>query len=180
MIRVFLDLDGVLVDFAKGIKTKFDMEYPKVRIPDHQFEEFHLELFGKIRTEGVNFWKTLEPMPGAIRMFKYFESKVSVLNILTAWPHTFHNRSDQLSASLGKKFWVESNLDERMSRRTIVCYAKDKHHQVNRFPKDINVLVDDMKDNIERWESVGGVGILHMSPEETILEFERRVLNANL
>lgn len=179
MIRVFLDLDGVLVNFAKGIKDKYDLEYPTTRIPQEEFEAFHDKLFGLIRQDGVNFWKSLEPMPGAIEMFEYFNSTVNELNILTAWPHSFYNRSDQLSASLGKKFWVEDNLNERMARRTIVCFAKDKFHQVNRFPNDINVLIDDMPGNIRDWNAAGGVGILHTSPEKTIEEFKLGVLSAN-
>lgn len=177
MVRVFLDLDGVLVDFAKGIKDRYGMEYPKFRIPDDEFEIFHNTLFGNIRKDGVSFWKGLSPMPGAIDMFRYFDNTVKDLNILTAWPHTFHNRYDQLGASLGKKFWVESNLDVRMSQRTIVCYAEDKWQQVNRFPKDTNVLIDDLPGNIADWERAGGVGILHVSPEQTIKEFEERCLN---
>ena len=30
------------------------------------------------------------------------------------------------------------------------------------------MLIDDRKDNIEDWESKGGVGILHTSAEDTI------------
>lgn len=177
MVRVFLDLDGVLVDFARGIKEKYDLEYPISHIPDDEFADFHNDVFGKIRKDGVSFWKSLYPMPGAIGMFKYFEATVKDLNILTAWPHTFHNRSEQLGASLGKKFWVEENLGVRMAHRTIVCYAKDKWHQVNRFPKDCNVLIDDRPSNIDAWEKAGGIGILHTSPEQTIKEFEERCLN---
>jgi hypothetical protein len=176
MVRVFLDLDGVLVNFAKGIKDKYNLEYPTTRIPNNEFESFHEDLFGRIRKEGVNFWKSLELMPGALDMFKFFEAEVKELNILTAWPHSFNNRSDQLSAALGKKFWVEENLGTRMAMRTIVCFAKDKHHNVNRFPNDTNILIDDMPGNIEKWESVGGIGILHKSPEQTISEFKMRIL----
>ena len=31
-----------------------------------------------------------------------------------------------------------------------------------------HILIDDRKDNIERWEAAGGIGILHTTTENTI------------
>lgn len=46
----------------------------------------------------------------------------------------------------------------------ICCLSKDKQN----FGKPKDILIDDREPNIQRWEEMGGIGILHTSAEETI------------
>jgi len=52
-------------------------------------------------------------------------------------------------------------------------YNKKKYAAPN------HVLIDDRKDNIEGWESEGGVGILHTSAEDTIAKLLNIVYEFN-
>ena len=41
------------------------------------------------------------------------------------------------------------------------------------FSQKGNVLIDDRPENIEAWESEGGIGILHKSAKDTIDELKK-------
>jgi hypothetical protein len=175
MIRLYFDLDGVLVDFYSGIYEKYGLAYPTEKIEQSKFDAFQKELFDNIKKDGVDFWKSLRPLQGAVQMYRELIKHADHVGVITAYPRTFTEKVDILACSLGKKFWIESNLDESLVYRTDVCKASDKHLVARKFPNDVNILIDDMESNINDWNNAGGIGILHKSPADTISEFYQKV-----
>jgi len=63
-----------------------------------------------------------------------------------------------------KEQWIEKHFPRFSSNFNIGPWAEDKNKHC--CPGDI--LIDDMQRNISQWQEAGGIGILHVSAEQTI------------
>ena len=54
-----------------------------------------------------------------------------------------------------------------------VNYQKPEQAQKKIFAQKGNILIDDRPENIEAWESEGGIGILHKNARDTINEIKK-------
>lgn len=101
--RVFIDMDGVLVDFQSGI--------------DQQNEEILKEYEGRL-DEIPGLFANMKPMPGAIEAIhelqKYFD-----LYILSTAPWKNY------SAPSDKVQWVRTYLDDVFHKRVIITHCKN-------------------------------------------------------
>ena len=146
MTDFFVDLDGVMVDFERGYLIQYG-HHP------HSVNEF---LMWKNIKENISHWEQLPVMPGALQLWAY----VAKYNptILTGCP-----RMGYSLASDGKKVWCARELGSHVPVITTYSRYKPKHMKA---PGDI--LIDDLQKNIDKWVEAGGVGILHVSAEQTI------------
>lgn len=166
--KIFCDMDGVLVDFQRGILDKFGVVWPKERLPQDEFEAFHNGLFSQIAEMGPKFWDSLPPMSDALELYYYIRPLCP--SILTAWPHSYKSDTEKFDCSIGKRVWIEHNLDIHTAHRFNICYAKEKQQFVGKDPRFSYILIDDMHENIRRWELAGGIGIIHTSAKDTIAQ----------
>ncbi len=146
LAAINVDLDGVLVDFERG----FEMFYGK-----HPHSMPEAEMWKHIDSNR-DHWHDLPAMPGALMLW----AKVAPYNarIITGCPKYGYK-----TATEGKRAWIAREMGVHVP--VITCLSRDKQTHMQ-APGDI--LIDDMKKNIKRWEEAGGVGILHTSAEETI------------
>jgi hypothetical protein len=63
--------------------------------------------------------------------------------------------------------WVRNH---KLGVKLNLAYSKNKQ----KYAAPNHILIDDRKDNIEDWESKGGIGILHTSTENTIACLKKR------
>ena len=157
---VFLDMDGVLVDFTKGIHRKLGLDFdyqqwPYAKGPDGW--NFHRELgytFDQLSALcDFDFWTTLgwteDGHDILKRVLEAFPGKRIVL-LTTPMPHI-------MSAS-GKAHWVEAHLPT-YSRHLIVT-SEAKH--ILAGPNTL--LIDDNQNNFTNWASAEGNSILVPRP----------------
>ena len=154
--HVYLDMDGVLVDLERGSikvhgKTLSDVPKPE------RWDKIHAI---------KNFWKELEWMPGAKKMWNFL--KPYTPSIMSAW--TKHD----LNSAKGKEDWLKSHVGKLSRHRINLVMRADK----KRFAKDgrtkqPNILIDDHPKNIGEWEAQGGIGIHHTSVNGTIAKLKR-------
>lgn len=101
--RIFVDMDGVLVDFQSGI--------------DQQSEETLKAYEGRL-DEIPGIFACMQPMPGAIEAMhelqKYFD-----LYVLSTAPW------ENYSAPSDKVLWVRKYLDDVFHKRIIITHCKD-------------------------------------------------------
>lgn len=146
--KIYCDVDGVLANFDKGF-----MELSGGISPSQYEAKYGKTKFWKVIPEkSVEFWANLEWMPGGQQLWKYIEKYTPKL--LTA-------PSRQESSKIGKLQWAKKNIP---GVEVIFKPAKEKHHYAN----ENSILIDDRKDNIDRWRDAGGVGIYHTSTLNTI------------
>jgi hypothetical protein len=155
MINVYLDLDGVMVNFDKKLQEIFGTEYKNVS-PDVLWSTL-----GDI----PNLYLNLEPMPNYLTLFNFLKQlenngKIK-LEILTSLPYS---TKMLVTSKQDKIAWVREHLDKDVVINTVVGGAKKA--QFVKHPTDI--LIDDLERNIIAWQNSGGTGILHKSIAYTI------------
>lgn len=149
MYTLFVDLDGVLVDFEGGVhehtgRLVSEMSPRQMwpwlaRIPD-----FYARL--KWTSDGKELWGHVLP-----------HSPI----ILTGLPMGNWARPQKLA-------WCERELGRQVL--VVTCMSRDKAKVALEYAGDsVPVLVDDRESIRDSWESMGGNFILHRSAAETIV-----------
>jgi len=141
--RLFLDLDGVLADFDRGV------EIVTGRRPDQQ----STRAMWSALSRAPDFFGTLEMMRDAKELWDYCRPHRPV--ILTGLPLGTW-------AAPQKKRWVANMLGAEVE--VITCMSRDKH----RWSGPGRVLVDDREKTRESWEAAGGIFILHTAAATSI------------
>lgn len=157
--KLFVDLDGVLADFVKGVKQIFP------GYTEHQYEtdaKFRKEMWNRVEShaaEGGELWRSLDPLPDAQQLWSYVKSHDPI--ILTATGTNIPSAGEQ------KKYWVKSYLGNNPV--LLVRAARDKQQ----YAAKNHILIDDKKKAIDPWVAAGGIGILHTSAVNTINELKK-------
>ncbi len=160
MITVYLDMDGVLADF--NART---LELISKSLDDFDSSQAGWDALGEHK---YNIYLDLPLMPnatilveGILRLCTKYEVNYGVL---TAVPKV----GRVPKAKEHKKFWLSRHFPELLNNFNIGPHAEYKQYHAN--PGD--VLIDDMKRNIEQWRSREGYGILYGNAENTLLILE--------
>jgi hypothetical protein len=155
---VYEDLDGCLADFDKkyfevtGISTHHADSQGK-----NKFWEILKDGLEKKKMTEQQFWETIEWMPDGKELWSYIKKYKPI--ILTA-------PSRNKESIIGKSKWVKKYLGYPP---VIFRSAKQKHLEAG----ENKILIDDRKDTIERWINAGGIGIHHISTNNTIKELKK-------
>lgn len=144
---LYLDLDGVLADFDRGIK-EITGKWPWQLHPG--------KLWSKAgRADG--FFENLEFTEDGLTLWEHCKSYNPV--ILTGLPRGGW-------AEPQKRAWVAKMLGEEVE--VITCMSKDKP----KWSKEGCILVDDREKTQDPWNEEGGIFILHKSAAESIEALE--------
>lgn len=153
---IYVDLDGVLVDFEKGFEEISAGVSKTEYIKTHGINKF----WSLINSHGENWWATLEWMPDGTKLWEYLQTKN--VKILTSG----RIRNTGKFATIGKQTWVNNHLG---SFKTIVVDSSS-HKQLYAAPG--NILIDDLSSNISEWKEKGGIGILHINTDTTLVQLQ--------
>jgi len=147
--KLFLDLDGVLVDFDMGVKLATG------RLPGEMPEKIMWPLIARTK----DFYDKLPWMADGRSLYSFCLPHNPV--ILTGLP-----RGNW--AEPQKRSWCQRELGG--STPVITCMSREKGEKAWEVTPEgfIPVLVDDRLKIKESWESLGGVFILHLSAKESI------------
>jgi cytidyltransferase-like protein len=144
--KIYVDMDGVLVDFDGGYEKLTGMT---TRAADEKGPEFFWKPISKA---GAKWWITLNWMPDGKQLWDY----VKKYN-----PELLSAPSREEASKLGKRVWVKRELPGVK----LILRSADKKQE---FASPDSILIDDREKNIEQWKSAGGVGILHTDAASTI------------
>lgn len=149
--KIYCDMDGVLVDFEDGYEK---LTGKNIR---GQHVKGDGDFWDPITKAGVKFWVTLKWMSDGKQLWDYIKK----FN-----PDLLSAPSREESSKIGKRLWVKRNMP---GTKLILRSAERKQD----FAKPDAILIDDRTDNIERWRNAGGIGILHITAEDTIKELQK-------
>jgi 5'(3')-deoxyribonucleotidase len=172
-MKVFLDMDGVLVDFMGGL-------HKSLRLP-YSYEAYPYQKGKWIMLTGIRgfadipatfeqcdeccssiFWKNLEWMHDGHHILNTVAAKFGVKNIqllTTPMPN--------IGSWTGKYRWVHRHLPDFVKRLI-----------VTRAPKSLlagpdTLLIDDKDENVEEFRAVGGQAILVPRPWNKLHDCQR-------
>jgi 5'-nucleotidase len=158
--KLYCDLDGVLADFLGGASLALGKAFDADCWGKDKSERWHL------LNQRPAFWESLPKM----RYAKYLWSVLAPHNpwILTACPEEMPQGEQQKKNWCNREFGIPHD-------RVIVVFD---HHKKSEYAVDVNadgivtpnLLIDDYRQNCERWVQAGGIAIQHFSAMETIDE----------
>lgn len=149
---IYVDLDGVLVDFDRGFKDISDGMDKYDYVKKHGVDK----LWKLINSHGQEWWENLNWMPDGTKLWSAIQNKN--VKVLTSGS----TRNTGTMAINGKKKWVADHLG---SIETIVVNSS---HEKQKYARPGDILIDDLYSNISEWTVKNGIGILHRNAEETI------------
>lgn len=166
-LRIFLDLDEVLVDFVGGCCGVFkadlatlERNWPPglwdVCVPLGVSEEFFWERLSK---EGARFWIDLRPLPWARELIDLVGSITDDWYIVSA-PSRCSTSYD------GKVRWIKNFFGPDFTR-----FVLNPHKEI--LAKPGTVLIDDRDRNVTEFILEGGSGILWPGHQNSLHEYKR-------
>ncbi len=141
--ELFLDLDGVLADFNRGV----------IAVTGKRPDQLPIKVLWRELSRHQNFFDTLEFMPDAPDLWAF--CKAYEPTILTGLPMGTW-------APEQKRRWVARMLGGHV--KIITCLARDKHL----YAGPGAILVDDREKARAAWEAAEGIFILHKDATGTI------------
>ena len=151
MLRVFLDVDGVLADFVGGTCKLYDHTPEIVTIYDY----WHLlglsseQVWDGITATGGGFWSGLDAYPWCHDLKEYCDSFANT-TLLTAPPKARRHHQSML---MGRTDWIHNKFGDNFTR-----YFVGAHKEEMAGPNSL--LIDDMQANCEKWVAAGGHAVL--------------------
>lgn len=154
---VYVDLDGVIVNFADRAKEITGIEIDTAGKEDRNKFWKHIERHVR---QGHPFFASMKPMHDAYHLWNYVVKYHPT--ILSATGHIF-------GAGDEKRMWVRDNLGTVAADQAIfVRNSRDKA----KYAHASSILIDDRVKSIDPWVAAGGIGILHTSAELTIRQLK--------
>ncbi len=166
-MKVFLDLDGVLVDFVGGVHDALNLPYEYDKYP---YEKGKWNIFGDIGgkfwdgrfpfsiVDGLcnqEFWRNLNWMDDGQRLLygwvDIMGSFDDIIILTTPMPNP--------GSWTGKYLWIKENMPASFLENTIMLTGSKAQ-----LAGPDTLLIDDKDQNIEEFRAAGGQGILVPRP----------------
>ena len=161
--RLYVDMDGVLVDFVKGAEKYFKITFADTNRSAYGItgSEFLTLWEGpkgwrQLKKDWPTFWMDLDPEPSSPQLLKLVLPHHPA--VLTAVPKGWS------SSAVGKRIWCQRHM-LNWGRHPHEEFLAVDRSQKRRYAKQAdgtpNLLIDDFDKNIAEWNNVGGIGLLY-------------------
>ena len=153
---VFLDIDGVLVSFRRGIANALGKPYDYATMSDkwHFWEDWPSITFEEVNDACTfDFWQYLPWMYDGREILRAITDTFGLEKI-----YLLTSPMPNIESPTGKWLWISDNLPVYL-KRTIITQAP-KHL----LARPNTLLIDDKDENINEFEAAGGQGILVPRP----------------
>ena len=154
---VFLDMDGVLVDFFNAFAKLANVKHWKQMDPQ-RLQDVLNKIVGSDYFSKLPKTNTCDSI---VEMVVDFAGSYSILSSPL--------RGDIANSTKHKRAWVMDNLSPQPTT-TIIVRDKSQYALLNGVQ---NILIDDRANNIHKWKEAGGYGIKYQANENDISEISR-------
>lgn len=151
MTTVYLDMDGVVADWDRAA-TEYLKEPRTVGMAATEERYWPQEQWARLR-HAPHFYRTLPKMPQADRMVNLARDLRDTANYQLMFLTAIPKGNDVPYAFWDKMLWAQENYPDIPVM--FGPYSTDKQDHCE--PGDI--LVDDRRDNCDRWEAAGGAAV---------------------
>lgn len=141
IMKIYLDMDGTLVDFVSQVTKYGFWRKDKENKVDWK----------KVKAMGPRFWSEMEWMPGSEYFFKEINesAKEGNFEVYILSSIDFQQGID------GKKQWIKEHTDFPLEKAIFVTEPEDKKQYANSYA----FLIDDRKKSLEPFSASGGNAI---------------------
>lgn len=158
--EIFVDMDGVLADFERGISEGMGEPLDQERYDrDSKYRSRMWKWVKQYSENGGKLWLELPLMPDAMTLWNYVKKYNP--QILTAQGNPAYGAEPQKRQWIANKFG--SNVNVIVTRKSS---EKAQYAAPNR------ILIDDREKAIGPWREAGGIGILHKNAADTIRQLK--------
>ena len=154
-MTVYLDMDGVLADFFKGLEQFYNVRHWK-QIQD---KEKSIQALA-----GTDFFNTLD-------VFETSQELVNFAKETGDWGICSSPlRGDRDNSAYWKRVWLtEKQFLPEVDK--LIFTGQKENFAVDKIDGKPNILVDDKPSNIKRWNEAGGIGIRYQANEDDLVEY---------
>jgi len=149
--KVYIDMDGVLVDLYNYIGKKLGVDYNK--ITQKQWNDFYRNV------DAYELFKNAPTFPSTNKLIQTVKDVVGGYTILSK-PLGF----DRNGSIKGKKEWLAKHISVTPDE-VIFEDNKAKYAVSNDTP---NILIDDFGQNIQKWNAAGGIGVKYRADKDNL------------
>ena len=149
---VFLDMDGVLVDFFNAFAKLANVKHWKQMDPQ-RLQDVLNKIVGSDYFSKLPKTNTCDSI---VEMVVDFAGSYSILSSPL--------RGDIANSTKHKRAWVMDNLSPQPTT-TIIVRDKSQYALLNGVQ---NILIDDRANNINKWKEAGGYGIKYQANENDL------------
>lgn len=159
--KVYLDMDGVLSDFDRGVRELCGLE-PMDQMTATETDNDRLwNAVAKVD----HYYGKLEPIPGAGAMLRTLIEKYGDrVEILTGIPKPKRNIQN---AGTDKIQWMRRYFGPEI--KVNIVYREEKKERCHGKG---DILIDDYQKNIDEWIKYGGTGVLFTDADSAIQELQ--------
>lgn len=149
-MKIYVDMDGVLVDFFTPFANKYGYKKHADMDPTHT-----VRYLDSLQDDPF-FWHRLPVLSRAYDLLDFIKGNFGEFSILSQpW------EGDPNCAG-GKLAWIERNLIDKGYYPEDVIFSKYKETLATSGEiLEQNVLIDDFGPNILKWKENGGIGVKH-------------------
>lgn len=151
-MTVYLDMDGVLVNFNGGFKrlsSGLDLKGYAAAFGEPATRQRYLKA-------GEDFWAGLEWITGGEEVWNAASNLFERVCILSSAGTTDQEMGAVVEA--GKRKWLHNHIPSLPPNRIFIVMGK---HRKQEYATRDSILVDDASETIKQWNARGGYGILH-------------------
>lgn len=148
--KIYIDMDGVLTDWAKAFEKLSD----GVEAKEYEKKNGKESYWPLIAKAGETFWGDMEWTKDGKKLFAFIKKyKPTILSAPT------RDKNSEKACVKGKHRWLKKEIPS-----VPYILEKDKHKYAN----EKSILIDDYIEKIKKWKDAGGIGIHHKSASTTI------------
>ena len=163
MMKIYLDMDGVLADFFGGLEKHFNVKHWK-QIP--KTEESIMGL------KGTDFFNQLEPYPSTMELVNFVQTLVGD----NKWGiNSSPLRGDRDNSAYWKRVWLTRHFI-MPDVSNLIFTGRKEQFATDKFDGTPNVLIDDKPDNVSRWIAKGGVGIRYQANQDSLVTLKQKLI----
>ena len=163
MMKIYLDMDGVLADFFKGFANHFGKDHWKqIQNKEKSIQEL----------QGTDFFNTLEPFPSTMELVNFVQTLVGDDN----WGiNSSPLRGDRDNSAYWKRVWLTRHFI-MPNVENLIFTGQKENFAMDKIDGTANVLIDDKPDNVGRWTAKGGIGIRYQANEDSLVTLKQKLI----
>jgi 5'(3')-deoxyribonucleotidase len=156
--KIFVDMDGVLADFVKGVEGPKYLNAPFVNVQDYNAR--------KVELSNKGLFRDLPKIDGMEKLIDFL--LLESLRNDTYWEIlTCTGMQNRQKVANDKIAWIREFVD-----KDVVVTCTFKGVQKSAFAKKGYILIDDTEKNIDAWITAGGIGLLYKDANSCINELK--------